>query len=144
MSKRRRNYPKYCAKTLRYFAYRDKGLTRREAYKIATGKEKITIQGLCTIERKYKSWSLERLKNPEVVKSAYEAIRETLKMKPINVETTKPDGETVIETIVPTITNRLVAAKMVMDRVEPAVKRNVSLSINADFSPVDLEKYRNR
>lgn len=36
------------------------------------------------------------------------------------------------------------AAKMVYDRVEPAVKQSMNLNINSDISPVDLSKYLNK
>jgi hypothetical protein len=38
----------------------------------------------------------------------------------------------------------LAAAQMVYDRVQPAIRQNVNLNINADISPVDLGKYASR
>ena len=50
-------------------------------------------------------------------------------------------GNEIIEEIAPTWTNKIAAASMIYDRVEPVVHQN--LNVNATISPVDLSKYTN-
>jgi hypothetical protein len=56
------------------------------------------------------------------------------------VERTDASGKT--HTIVPTHTHALTAASMVMERAEPAVRQQ--LTVTATISPVDLEQFRFR
>jgi len=82
---------------------------------------------------------------PKRVKSALQALDDTLAMKPITYEASKPVAGIGIvdyqETIMPSITNRLAAAAMILDRDQPIKNVNVNLNANAQISPVDLERY---
>lgn len=80
---------------------------------------------------------------PAVVKKAHKAVLDTLEMKPIK-RTKKVKGVIVEEEILPTHTNRLQAAQLVLDRVEPVVQRHENVNVNLDFSPIDLSQYRTR
>ena len=101
-----------------------------------------TVKGIRDKAAKY------ALTSPRMVRKAHRAIEDTLDMKPITYAASKPvAGIGVVdytETIMPTVTNRLAAASMVMDRDQPTINRNVNLNINADLHPVDLSKYCNR
>ena len=84
--------------------------------------------------------------HPKMVKSAARVIRDVLDLKPIEVErtTVTKSGQVVdyTDNIYPSHTNAIQAAAMVYDRVEPVVRQQVNLNLNADIAPVDLEAYR--
>lgn len=84
-----------------------------------------------------------RLANPGMVKLAHQAVKDTLKMKPITYEASKPvPGVGIVdytETIMPSITNRLAAAAMVLDRDQPV--KHVNVNLNASITPVDLADF---
>lgn len=40
--------------------------------------------------------------------------------------------------------SRVALVNMIYDRHDPVIRQSVNLNINADISPVDLDKYRNR
>jgi hypothetical protein len=86
------------------------------------------------------------LTRPAMVKLAHNVVRDVLQGKADEVTQQKLDrnGQVVeiIDKIVPTHTNRLAAAAMVFDRVEPVINRNVTLTGELkDFMPVDLDEY---
>lgn len=88
-----------------------------------------------------------RLTHPRMVKLARNVVLNTLKgeSREILQKKMSKNGEVVefTEQISPTVSNQLDAAKMVYDRAEPTVHQNVNLNLNAELSPVDLEKYKN-
>jgi len=108
------------------------GVEPKEALILATGNTTPTPKTVIEFKEKVRKYSLSR---PSMVKKAFSAVQETLDMKPILTA----DGKEIF----PSHTNRLAAAAMVADRVEPMVRQNVNLNINADISPVDLDRYRN-
>jgi len=78
------------------------------------------------------------LKSPEMQRKAYKAIEETLDMKPQKTtEKTKNGFE--VKDAYPTHSNRLEAARMVVDRTEPAVKQ--VRQVSASYVQVDLSKF---
>jgi len=82
---------------------------------------------------------------PKRVRSAMQALDDTLRMVPITYDASRPVAGVgkvdYTETIMPSITNRLAAAAMVLDRADPIIKHNVNLNVNTDISPVDLSEY---
>jgi hypothetical protein len=78
-------------------------------------------------------------------KLASRAVQDVLQGKVVEVDAVKilANGEKVpyVEKIVPTYTNKLAAAAMVADRVEPIVRQSVNLNIDVDICPVDLSRY---
>jgi len=75
---------------------------------------------------------------------AKKAVIETLEMKPIVLNSVDKSnnvigiGDTIIN---PTISHRLQAASMVLDRSEPAVQRHESASVNLNLSAADWDGY---
>jgi hypothetical protein len=88
---------------------------------------------LSRFKSKLEKYSLTR---PAMVKLAHNAIRETLQMKPVTLQ----DGKELI----PSHTNRLAAAQMIADRIEPIIRVNQNMNINVDLDPVDMSKYGNK
>lgn len=80
---------------------------------------------------------------PAAIKKAHKAVLDVLQMKPVK-RTKFVKGEAVVEEILPTHTNRLQAAQLILDRVEPVVQRHETVNVNLDFSPIDLSQYRRR
>lgn len=121
------------------------GVDIKEALVLANDGKKLTSGAISHFREKVRRHSLTA---PGMVKLANQAIKDALQMKPITYEAAKVcAGIGVVdytETIMPTITNRLAAASMVMDRDQPVVRQNVNLNANVDISPVDLSKYFNR
>lgn len=68
------------------------------------------------------------LTQPNLIKSAVNAVEETLAMKSING-------------VKPTVSNRLEASRMVLDRADPLKQINQNINVNASISPVDLSRY---
>jgi hypothetical protein len=93
--------------------------------------------------RKAAAYSLTR---PAMVKLAHDAVKNALSGQVDTYTTQKmnKNGEivTIQETIAPTVTNKLVAAAMVMDRNQPIVHQSVNLNGELkDFMPVMLDEY---
>ena len=87
-----------------------------------------------------------RLTQPSMAKLAHHVVKDVLKGVPMSIpqQSVGRDGQVIDyqEIIPPTYTNRLAAASMVYDRVDPVVQRSVSLNINLmDIHPVDLSRY---
>jgi len=118
------------------------GVDPKEALMLTTGR--IPDSGnLSRFTRKVSKYALSR---PGVVKLAHQAALNILKGTPMEIEQQKVNkaGEIVnyTEKIAPTFTNQAAIIGMVYDRVEPVVRQNVNLNLNADISPVDLDRYR--
>jgi len=117
-------------------------LHAKDAYKLVKGRDDISIVSQSRLRAKYKQWSLT---SPQMQKLAHHAIKDTLKLKPLQISKGKDaDGKEIIEEIYPSHTNRIAAAAMVADRVEPVVRQNLNVNANIDISPVNLDNYRNR
>jgi hypothetical protein len=111
--------------------YMDKGLSAEEAYALANPHHSPTKRLMQMYRKEHQNIVLA---NPILVEAAHNAIAETL------------DGvvlERNGEKIIPTYTNRLAAAQMVLDRAEPIIKINQNLNINSDIKLVDLSNYIN-
>ncbi len=111
--------------TKRMLQLMDKDISPEDAAKLVKGKDKICRSTKEDLKKKHARYSLTK---PKLVKLAHKAIEETLAMTEVNE-------------VKPSYTNRLTAAQMVMDRVEPVVKVNHNLNVNANVDPVDLTAY---
>ena len=153
-------HPDYLqAKTLEIMKLIDKGITIEEAVKLAKGKDKIHPNTKTDLKKKYDRW---RLTQPGIVRLAQKAVKDTLKMAAVKTGNQvlcpeckgKAKEESICalcndvglvnESIVPTTTNRLAAAQMVMDRVDPVIRQNMNLNLNATVDPVDLSTYMSK
>ena len=116
--------------TKEVFTLMDKGLCAEDATKLIKNKDKLSPNAKTKINKKYAQYSLQK---PAIVKLAHNAIKDTLNM----TEVVDSSGNVSI----PSHTNRLAAANMVMERSQPVIKQNLNLNVNADVSPVDLSEY---
>ena len=121
------------------------GVTPKDAYTLVNGK----VPTPATLTRFKQKVSKHSLQAPGMAKLAHQVVKDALMGVGAAVHQQAFDKKTgkvvdFTETIAPTFTNRLVAAAMVVDRVDPLVRRSENLNVNVDCSPVDLEKYRNR
>jgi hypothetical protein len=120
------------------------GVEPKDALILVTGKNPDRAS-LSRFREKVNKYSLAR---PAMQKLAHKAVRDVLEGKEVEVKTQKvtPGGKIVeyTEKLIPSHTNRLAAAAMVADRVEPIVRQNINLNINTEVAPVDLSKYLNR
>lgn len=82
----------------------------------------VTESKIRKLARKYS------LTQKTVVKEAHKAVMDTLQLKEVN-------------DIKPSATNRLMAAQMVYDRLEPVIKNQTNIQNNVINHPVDLSKY---
>jgi hypothetical protein len=119
--------PKMLQKTKDAIAMVNAGISPANALKAVNFKRKISHQAIAELKQKVNKCSLSQ---PNIVKLAHNAIKDCLNNRPINGE------------IYPTHTNKLAAATMVYDRIEPVVRQN--LNINIDVHPVDLTAWSNR
>ncbi|MFA5340559.1 MAG: hypothetical protein WC332_02165 [Clostridia bacterium] len=119
--------PKLAPKTIQAMQYVDAGLTPRQALQAVNLKSNISNQAISKFNAKYKKYSLT---TPKMQKLASKALQDCLSDKPINGE------------ILPSYTNKIAAASMVYDRIEPVIRQN--LNINVDVHPVDLSRWSNR
>lgn len=114
------------------------GIEPKEALTLIDG-EIPSPSRVSRLKEKVRKYSLSA---PKMVKLAHQAVKETLQMKPIEYEAHKAvPGVGVVDytdTLLPSITNRLAAAAMVLDRDQPIVKVSVNANMNADIDPVDL------
>lgn len=135
---------KYKPTTIEVLKAMDRGMTAKEATLLVKGKANLCEAAEYKIKEKYRKWSLA---SPAMQKAAHLAVRETLTMKPLEERTTSiiDDKEvTTIKRIYPSHTNRLAAAAMVADRVEPIVRQNLNLNLNADIKdliPAEVSGY---
>lgn len=120
------------------------GITPKDAYTLANGKPP-TPPTATRLKHLVEKYSLQR---PMMQKLANQAIKDTLEGKEARYDAVKvfSNGAKVPyqEVIVPSYTNKLAAAAMIYDRIDPLVRRSENLNVNVDCSPVDLAKYRNR
>ena len=119
--------------SLKVFEMMDMGLSAEDATKLVKNKDKLSPNAKTKINKKYEKHSLAK---PAMVKLAHNAIQDTLKM----AEVVDSTGNVSI----PSHTNRLAAANMVMDRAQPVVRQNLNLNIKADIDPVDLTNYMSK
>jgi len=109
--------------------YMTKGLTAEEAYAVANPGHAPTKRLMQMYRKEHQTVTLS---NPVLVEAAQNVIAETL------------DGlvlERNGEKIIPTYSNRLQAAQMVLDRAEPIIKINQNLNINSSVNIIDLSNY---
>lgn len=116
---------KATVKTEAVFALVDKGMPLDKAYKTIRPDKELTTSGMNRLKQKYKQHTLTQ---PKIVKSAIKAVTDTINMVEVNG-------------VMPSVTNRLTAAQMVLDRAEPIITKNLNINANLDISPVDLTKY---
>lgn len=112
------------------FKLMDTGMPIETAYAVVHPNKKLGKHNKDSMMQKHKRWSLT---NPKLVKAAYQALQDTVSMLPVQC------GDA---TVIPTISNRLTAAQMIVDRAEPIINKNLNINANLDVSPVDLDKYR--
>jgi hypothetical protein len=117
------------------------GVAAKDAFIFVNGKPP-SAGTLTSLKDKIAKYSLTA---PGMVKLAHNALRDTLKGKEYGYDAVKilGNGEKIpyTEKIIPSYTNKLAAASMVFDRVEPIINRNVNLNINAEVDPVDLSEF---
>jgi hypothetical protein len=121
------NEPKLQPKTIQAMQYVDSGLTPRQALEAVNLKRNISREAISKFNAKYRKYSLT---TPKMQKLASNALKDCLSDKAINGE------------IYPTYTNKIAAAAMVYDRVEPAIRQQINL--NVEVHPVDLSNFSNR
>ena len=119
--------------TERIMKLMDKDVSIEDAVKLVKGKDNIHPNTKTDIKKKHDRYSLTK---PKMVKLASKAIEDTLAMQGI----TDSEGNVSM----PSHTNRLAAANMVMDRAQPVVRQNLNLNIKADIDPVDLTNYMSK
>ena len=122
---------KHQQSTQEMFQLMDKGLTAEQARAVVLPHKPVSKQGNYLLERKYKEYALT---NPRKVKKASRIYENALDGKPLTPNSDEKPSDSQV----------LAVAKEVMDRAYPKITINQNLNINADLSPVDLEKYRLR
>jgi hypothetical protein len=136
--------PRYYGKTQKALMLVERhGVDPADALRLATGNPTPNPATLTAFRKKAAAYSLSR---PSMVKLAHSVVKDTMSGKCDQIQQQKvtSTGQVVdfIENIAPTHTNKLAAAAMVFDRVEPVVRQNINLNGNlADFMPVKLECY---
>lgn len=113
-------------RTKKVFQYMEMGLSTKEAYQLVKPGKDITRQHEHRLQKMFEKYSLS---SPKFAKLANKAIEDTLAMREISGQK-------------PTVSNRLAAASMVLDRIDPIINKNMNVNVNMDVSPVDLTKYR--
>jgi len=104
------------------------GLNAAEAVRCVDGIEKPSARRVKRAEEMFERFSLA---HPELVNAAQKVVKDAMEFKP-KVRKGK--------VITPTYAQALEAAKMVLDRADPVINRNLNVNINVD--PVDLSRYR--
>lgn len=132
--------PKYAQKTLDAITLVSAGLNPTKALQAVNYKPNITVQAVNKFKKKFQKYSLQA---PKIQKLAHNAITDCLSDAPIIQKRKDKQGNEIIEEIPPTWTNKIAAASMVYDRVEPAIRQNQNLNVNVDVHPVDLSRYLN-
>ena len=138
-TQREQNRPKYAQKTIDAINLVSAGLEPTKALQAVNYKANITQQAVNKFKKKYQKYSLT---SPKITKLAHDAITDCLSDQPIIQVKKDKDGNEVTEAISPTWSNKMAAASMVYDRVEPVIHRAESVSHHV-IHPVDLSKYRN-
>ena len=153
--------PVHNAKTMKAIELIDKGVSVRDAHKLATGIEKPHSNSIYDLKKKYDKHLLTRA---PVVKLASKVYVETMKMTPVETKEVKecpeckgkskdPDepmcdtcqGKGIVRTLLyPSHTNRLAAAEAVMERIDPVVKQSMNVNLSATVDPVDLSQYMSK
>ncbi len=153
-TKKQKKAKPLAGKTIKAFELMDKNVSIHDAHKLATGIEKPHPRTIDALKKKYDRYLLSK---QSTVKLASKVFLETMKMKASKVDqivkcrkclgsgkiedkdTGEPvmclycegQGKYIVEAnLYPTHSNRLDAAKEVMDRIDPIVKKTVSLSAN--------------
>lgn len=119
-----KNKKRYNSQTEKMFKLHKKGYSVREAYEKVKGLSEVSEVSISHFRTKFKEWLLT---NEKTIKLAHKAVNDTLQLKTVNGVT-------------PSATNRLTAAQMVFDRIDPVTKQ-VEHNHQVQFHPVDLSKY---
>lgn len=114
----------------------DKGHSIEVAHKLVTGKDRLPDSTKSNINKKSEMWLIGK---PDMQKLAHNAVRDTLKMKPITVKD-GPDSDDK-KYIYPSVSNRMAAANMVLDRTEPVKAGGPSQQGNT-FINIDMREYQ--
>lgn len=115
------------------------GLPIKQALQVTNFKKDIAPETVSRWKKKYQKYSLT---TPKIAKLAHNAIIDCLTDQPIIQVKRDKDGNEINEAISPTWSNKMAAASMVYDRVEPVIHKAESVSHHV-IHPVDLSKYRN-
>lgn len=107
---------RYAQKTLDAMALVQAGLKPKEALKAVNYTNKISDRAVSSFNKKFRKHSLTA---PTMVKLAHHAVKDCLTDTPITQVKKDKQGNEIVEEIAPTWTNKLAAAAMVYDRVEP-------------------------
>lgn len=127
-----------------YAALKASGLEKAEIAKVLGIKKKSKDSRVSQLERSVKTKSIV---NPKMVKLAHKAVEETLEMQPVTVTEvmTDKDGEqkTIEKKLYPSHSNRLDAAKMILNRSEPEVQKHLNVNVDGKDiqNLVDLSHY---
>ena len=133
--------------TLKIMKLIDGGVSIEDAVKLVKGKDIIHPNTKTDLKKKYDKWALT---GEGMQKLAHNAVKNVLKMTPKKTKEVKqcpeckgkskdPDqpmcdtcqGQGIVHTLLyPTHTNQLAAIAMIVDRVDPVVKKSVTLSAN--------------
>ena len=126
------NQPNYKRKTLEAIRLVQAGADPETALRITNSKERISERAIYNLKEKCRKYSLT---HPKLVKLAHNAVKDCLTDQPIISKRTNKQGQEIIEETTPTWANKIAAASMVYDRVEPTKQSpdviNNSLTINA-------------
>ena len=117
----------------------DAGVEPEIAVKLLNNTNKPARSTVSLLKAKYGKYTLTA---PKMQKLAHSAITDCLTDQPIKQVKRDKQGNEIIEEIPPTWTNKIAAASMVYDRVEPVIHKAESVSHHV-IHPVDLSKYRN-
>lgn len=127
-------------KTIAQLTMMDNGVDALTALQLTNNKQQISPVTKYKLEKKYQRYSLL---STAMRKMAHNAVKDCLSDAPIIQKRKDRQGNEIIEEIPPTWTNKIAAASMVYDRVEPAIRQNQNLNVNVDVHPVDLSLYLN-
>jgi hypothetical protein len=117
------------------------GIDEKTAYTLVKGHPP-TDSSLSRFKDKVQKFSVTA---PPMVKDARNVLRNAMRFKAVEIEqeAVNRKGEVVqyTERIIPSYTNALAAASMVLDRDQPVVHKSVSMTGNVSISPVDFLDY---
>lgn len=116
--------------TARILQLHSKGIALEDAHRLITGKERLPDSTKTNLKKKSEKWLLN---SPQMQKLAHNAVKETLQMKPIETE----KGP-----IYPRVSDRLAAASMVTDRVEPVKGQQGQGTINLFIDKVQVNQFQ--
>ena len=149
-----RQRPEYNEKTMKAMELIEKGVSVTDAHKIATGIQNPHPNSIYDLRRKFDKYLLSK---ENTVKLASKVFVDTMKMKPTETKTIKKCPECkdvevvkqacvtcnktgiVRELLYPSHSNRLEAAREVMNRVDPIV-RETSSAVTNIFNVVNLDR----